>query len=205
LVRIARVAVAVSAIAVIGFPTGGGASALRGGNHGCSTATGVLFSDHFFSTGDRVIGGFYTEEDVGFPASDRDTLLAENVGGDGEPASLDCNADSGTWKLFTSALGPGKDKVRLDAVGLQRKYIVQPGPLPKSIDSLLKGGSGRDRLRGHLGFDKFRGGSGRDVIKAVDGKKDTVGCGPGNDKAVVDRKDQVSGCERVVEREQAKR
>jgi len=71
------------------------------------------------------------------------------------------------------------------------------GPLPKSIDALLEGGKGRDKLRGHKGFDEFSGGVGRDVIKADDGNRDIVRCGGGRDVADVDRKDEVKGCEKL--------
>ena len=53
-----------------------------------------------------------------------------------------------------------------------------------------------DKIRGHKGFDNINAGSGGDVIKADDGKKDAVKCGPGDDRADVDSKDETSGCER---------
>jgi hypothetical protein len=34
----------------------------------------------------------------------------------------------------------------------------------------------------------------------VDGKRDRVKCGRGRDKAVVDRRDAASGCERLIVR-----
>lgn len=55
-------------------------------------------------------------------------------------------------------------------------------------------GSGDDTIRGHKGFDDISGGS--DVIKADDGRRDVVRCGRGDDKADVDLKDDVSGCEK---------
>lgn len=72
----------------------------------------------------------------------------------------------------------------------------------------LVGGSGRDRIRGRGGSDRIRAGSGgpdclmgslgSDRLRAVNRKRDVVRCGPGRDRAVVDRKDRVRGCERVV-------
>lgn len=37
----------------------------------------------------------------------------------------------------------------------------------------------------------------RDKIRARDGKRDTINCGPGRDVVVADRKDKVHGCEIV--------
>ncbi|CAN5497150.1 hypothetical protein BH20ACT15_BH20ACT15_06190 [soil metagenome] len=39
--------------------------------------------------------------------------------------------------------------------------------------------------------------SGRDFVKSRDGKRDVVRCGKGKDRAVVDRRDKVKGCESV--------
>jgi hypothetical protein len=64
---------------------------------------------------------------------------------------------------------------------------------------LLSGGSDDDVLRGGSGKDTLRGGRGRDRIKAADGVRDNIDCGAGTrDSAVVDRKDEVVGCETVT-------
>jgi hypothetical protein len=39
---------------------------------------------------------------------------------------------------------------------------------------------------------------GRDLIRAADGDHDLIRCGPGTDRAFVDRSDETTGCERVV-------
>jgi predicted acyl esterase len=67
-------------------------------------------------------------------------------------------------------------------------------------DDCVKGKSGADRLRGQGGGDRLLGGSGRDRIKARGGGRDVVRCGRGRDRAVVDRRDRVRGCERVRRR-----
>ncbi|MDP8967682.1 MAG: hypothetical protein M3N04_03695, partial [Actinomycetota bacterium] len=76
----------------------------------------------------------------------------------------------------------------------------------------LNGGSDRSRLYGERGNDRLwargggrnllDGGGGSDRINAVNGKRDTVRCGTGFDRATVDRIDRVSGCE-VVRRRRA--
>lgn len=72
----------------------------------------------------------------------------------------------------------------------------------------LYGGSGADRLFGERGADRLvasgtgrnmlDGGSGNDYLQAVNGRRDIVRCGSGRDRAVVDRFDRVSGCERIT-------
>lgn len=71
-------------------------------------------------------------------------------------------------------------------------------------DDRLSGGEGNDRLTGGRGTDTLLGGPGNDVLSARDGKRDTVDCGKGRrDRAVVDRRDRVRGCERVSRRGRA--
>jgi hypothetical protein len=62
---------------------------------------------------------------------------------------------------------------------------------------LVAGGRGKDRLNGRGGKDCIAGEGDKDKIKAVDGKKDKVNCGPGKDKAKVDAEDKVAKCETV--------
>jgi Ca2+-binding RTX toxin-like protein len=46
-------------------------------------------------------------------------------------------------------------------------------------------------IDGGGGSDILNGGTGTDTILAVDGVQDTISCGPGNDVAVIDLKDNV--------------
>jgi Ca2+-binding RTX toxin-like protein len=58
---------------------------------------------------------------------------------------------------------------------------------------------GEDRIDGGSGTDQLTGGPGDDSINAIDGKRDTVDCGPGRvDTARVDPVDRVKNCERVL-------
>jgi hypothetical protein len=62
----------------------------------------------------------------------------------------------------------------------------------------LDGGPGNDTLNGGKGRNKYKGGAGNDTIGAKNGTKETVDCGAGKkDKATVDKKDIVKGCEAV--------
>lgn len=64
----------------------------------------------------------------------------------------------------------------------------------------LKGQSGDDKLSGGAGRDRLTGGAGRDTLKARGRGGDLVSCGKGRDKAIVDRRDRVRGCEKVRRR-----
>ena len=65
-------------------------------------------------------------------------------------------------------------------------------------DDRLHGSTGRDYLVGNAGRDRIVGGFGNDRISARDGNNDSIDCGPGRDRAVVDRGDKVRRCEIVV-------
>jgi len=62
---------------------------------------------------------------------------------------------------------------------------------------LVHGGDGADKVYGGHGEDKLYGDFDNDRIYARDGTKDFVYCGAGFDRAFVDAKDVVRGCEFV--------
>jgi hypothetical protein len=65
----------------------------------------------------------------------------------------------------------------------------------------LDGGAGGDLLAGGSGPDRIAGGLGDDLVRARDGRRDAVVCGPGRDRVVADRADQVgASCEHVARR-----
>jgi Tol biopolymer transport system component len=73
----------------------------------------------------------------------------------------------------------------------------------------LNGGAGNDRLLGGRGKDTLTGGPGRntylagasnDTVRARNGRREVINCGKGRDRAIVDRRDRVRGCERVTRR-----
>lgn len=68
----------------------------------------------------------------------------------------------------------------------------------ESGDDRLTGGRGADTLLGGAGINAYDAGSGNDVVNSVNGRVEFVRCGPGKDRAIVDRRDRVSGCERVT-------
>jgi hypothetical protein len=71
----------------------------------------------------------------------------------------------------------------------------------------LDGAGGADRLHGGPGRDRLSGGTGRDTLRARDGRRDRILCGPGRDRAVLDARDAIAdarkakpngSCERVA-------
>jgi Ca2+-binding RTX toxin-like protein len=67
-------------------------------------------------------------------------------------------------------------------------------------DDRLTGGAGADVLVGGPGTNAYDAGPGRDVVDARNGRRELVRCGSGRDRARVDRRDRVRGCERVTRR-----
>lgn len=65
-------------------------------------------------------------------------------------------------------------------------------------DDKIYGGPGNDVITGGAGADQLYGGPGSDTIYAADGERDTIDCGPGQDRAVVDSFDKTVNCEVVV-------
>ncbi|MGH2947940.1 MAG: Ig-like domain-containing protein [Solirubrobacteraceae bacterium] len=136
---------------------------------------------------DTLLGG--PAEDRLFGGSGRDTLR----GGKG-PDHL--RGSSGNDRLFGNT---GRDL--LD--GGSNRDVLRGG---KGRDR-LRGGTGRDRLFGGAKGDRLEGGDGRNVLSggrgkdrifAVNGKRDTIRCGPGRDRVQADRVDRVAGdCQRV--------
>ena len=70
----------------------------------------------------------------------------------------------------------------------------------ESGNDTLAGGSGNDTLTGGRGRNGYAAGSGNDTVNARNRQRERVDCGPGRDKATVDRSDRVRRCERVRRR-----
>jgi Ca2+-binding RTX toxin-like protein len=59
----------------------------------------------------------------------------------------------------------------------------------------IAGGGGRDVLIGGAGVNVYDAGGGNDLVRARNGRPESVRCGSGRDRAYVDRRDRVRGCE----------
>jgi uncharacterized repeat protein (TIGR01451 family) len=107
-------------------------------------------------------------------------------GGEGQDV---IDADGGDDALWG---GNGRDHLAGGA-GNDRLYGGLKG-------DVLSGGSGNDQLFPGTGRDRVLAGAGDDVVSARDGSRDVIDCGPGSDRATVDRRDVVRGCEQVARR-----
>jgi parallel beta-helix repeat protein len=115
------------------------------------------------------------------------------------PVEPDPPVDDGGGKKVKSPCAPFKSTApgRKLLVGTRSGDRLTGGT--KSFK--IRGKAGNDRIRaGKGGPDCLIGSAGRDRILAVNRKRDVVSCGPGRDRAVVDGKDRVRGCERVLTR-----
>lgn len=65
-------------------------------------------------------------------------------------------------------------------------------------DDRIDGGPGNDVITGGAGADHIDAGPGSDTVNAVDGERDVIDCGSGNDHAIVDKVDVVHNCELVT-------
>ena len=79
-------------------------------------------------------------------------------------------------------------------VGTRTRDRMVGGPGSQRI----RARSGNDRIKAGPGRDCLLGDSGRDRLHAADGMRDMVRCGRGRDVAIIDRKDRVRRCEKIV-------
>jgi parallel beta-helix repeat protein len=96
----------------------------------------------------------------------------------------------------------GTQRARCGALKAQSELLVGT-----RAGDRLRGGVGNQRIRGMSGNDRIKAGPGRDCLlgdrgrdrlHAADARRDVVRCGRGRDVAIVDRKDRVRHCEKVV-------
>jgi hypothetical protein len=124
---------------------------------------------------DAAIGTAHDDTEVG--GGEDDTLL----GFAGDDVERGGGGDDGEFG------GAGAD--RLD--GGRGDDVLQGGP----GDDREVGGPGSDELFDDQGENRLDAGPGNDRISTRDGHRDVVDCGPGDDIAIVDRHDVVTGCE----------
>lgn len=132
--------------------------------------------------GDDVLaGGAATDNLVGGDGNDL-ADYSDAVGG--VTVDLDGQADDGPVGENDNAdvesiVGSGADDVLIGNAG----------------SNTLSGGSGNDRILGAAGADTLDGGSGDDILQSLDGAKDLVACGDGEDGVVTDRRDVRAACD----------
>jgi Ca2+-binding RTX toxin-like protein len=164
---------------------GSGADQLTAGPHG-TTLVGNGGDDVLKGAGgdDHLVGGLGADTMSGGAGADTVDYSARTMD---VAVSLDGNANDGS-------VGEGDD-VAADVenvIGGLGSDLLTGSAGANELD----GGPGDDVIDGGGGQDVLQGGDGADVVRARDGQRDTVGCGPGEDTALVDAADVVDGdCE----------
>ena len=122
---------------------------------------------------------------------------------DGGTLAFSSGRECERWGIYVSAAaGPARISNRCQFRGTPRADRILASPYKDFVyglggNDLLRGGAGDDLLDGGAGRNRVYGGAGNDVLLTRNGRADVVECGPGDDRAVVDRRDRVRGCERV--------
>jgi Ca2+-binding RTX toxin-like protein len=166
-----------------GDATCGGAIAnpVRGTGAG-DTLTGTAASDAIFGfAGNDVLNGL----------GGNDCL--NGAGGDDRLSGAGGN-DRLSGGSGRDRLGGGSGRDRLSGGSANDRLSGGTG------NDRLIGGGGSDRLIGGRGKNAYDGGRGNDRIRARNRRAETVRCGRGRDRAVVDARDRVSRCELVLRR-----
>lgn len=147
--------------------------------------------------GDRLFGGPGSDTLVGRSGND---ILSGGNGRDrltGAVGNDLLNGGAGRDRLDG---GPGADRV----LGGRGRDTLLGGLGGDRLDGganndTVNGLGGVDVVIGGGGADLLLGGSGRDQVRARDGVRDAINCGPGRDVAVVDFFERVvNACERVL-------
>jgi Ca2+-binding RTX toxin-like protein len=183
------------------------------GGEGDDTMTGGPGNDRFYAAYVETVGlqsgdFFYLGTDTIGCGGGHDVVLADPT----DQVARDCEvvgrADRRPGHGYVFRGSNGADRI-------QPPYFWDPGVVhgrggddllltPGDYGSFkLYGGSGHDRIQSGNGVDLLDGGPGNDVLRAngdaVKDHHDTLRCGPGFDRAYVDRGDRVArDCERVL-------
>ena len=135
--------------------------------------------------GDDTLFG-QSEPDRLFGGAGRDRIYA-SLGGDFVDAGSGADRISAEGGAATILAGGGDDIV----TGSGGVIDVQGG----GGRDRIRTGEANDRISGGGGSDSIDAGAGDDTMNALDGRRDRVNCGDGQDTAAVDPFDIVSGCE----------
>jgi Ca2+-binding RTX toxin-like protein len=94
-------------------------------------------------------------------------------------------------RLGGSSIGSGEAGEGDDIVDVERVLGGRAGDVlvGSSAPDTLVGNGGRDTLHGLGGADTLDAGADDDMIVAVNGVRDSISCGPGTDRAILDLQD----------------
>jgi Ca2+-binding RTX toxin-like protein len=165
--------------------TGNAADNALLGNGGNDTLNGGAGNDQLDgAAGDDTLDG----------GAGSDTL----TGGDGNDTASYADATTGVRVVLDGKPGDGAPGEN-DSVDTEN-VIGSPGDdvlIGNAGPNALSGGAGNDRILGGKGVDMLDGGPGDDIIQSLDGQRETVACGDGQDGVVSDKRDVRSDCEYI--------
>jgi Ca2+-binding RTX toxin-like protein len=173
---------------------GGSADDQLAGNDGDNVLLGNAGNDILGAGGgnDQLDGGAGDDTLAGGDGADAVT------GGDGVDTANYASSNAGVRVVLDGKPGDGapgeNDSVDTENVtggGGDDVLIGNAGP------NTLAGGAGNDRILGGKGADVLDGGAGDDIIQSLDGEKETVTCGDGEDGTVSDRADVRTDCDYI--------
>lgn len=183
--------------------TGGSADDTLNGNDAANQLRGGAGNDSLSGGGDddRLTGDDGDDSlaaDAGNDVLEGGAGADALIGGEGFDRAEYLSSAAGVRITLDTRAGDGapgeNDNVQTEAV-LGSPYddvLVGDGGA-----NLLQGGGGNDRILGGRGADALYGNHGDDILQTLDGVKDLVACGDGEDGVVTDRRDQRSDCDYI--------
>jgi Ca2+-binding RTX toxin-like protein len=173
---------------------GGSADDQLAGNDGDNALLGNAGNDILGGGGgnDQVDGG--AGDDTLAGGTGADTL----TGGDGTDTASYAEAGAGVRVVLDGKPGDGASGEN-DSVDTEN-VTGSPGDdalIGNGGVNALSGGGGNDRILGGKGVDAMDGGPGDDILQSLDGEKETVTCGDGEDGVVSDRADVRTDCDYI--------
>ena len=173
---------------------GGAAADAVTGSDADNTLYGNAGNDTLSGGGgnDQLDGG--SEDDLLDGGAGADAL----VGGEGTDTATYANSGAGVRVTLDDKPGDGaageNDSADVESVAGSGGDDVLIGNAGANV---LTGGGGNDRLLGGAGADALDSGPGDDILQSIDGVKDLIACGDGEDGIVSDRSDVRSDCEYI--------
>ena len=152
---------------------------------------------------DDLVGGTGDDSLAGGPGNDRldGGLGADRIGGDAGRDTVSYEDRNAPITVTFDGLPNDGEDDEGDNVASDVEIVIS-GAVSDTLsgdgrENELNAGSGDDFADAGPGMDRISGGNGADVLRARDGGRDIVDCGPGEDLAIVDRQDTARDCETV--------
>jgi Ca2+-binding RTX toxin-like protein len=183
---------------------GNGLDDLRGGG-GADTLTGEAGPDALAGGPgiDALDGGAGDDSLLGGPGNDRldGGFGADRMSGEAGRDTVSYEDRNAPIRVTFDDLPNDGEENEGDNVAADVEIVIS-GAVADTLsgdgrENELNASSGDDFADPGAGLDRLFGGTGADVLRARDGGRDVVDCGPGEDLAIVDRQDTARDCETV--------